>query len=137
MESRTIQITANDFKKLKEALQTAKYGEYHNSPYIHQLEGELDRAKVVTSQDIPADVITMNSKVLLTDLSSDEQMELTLVFPEDGVKERGRVSVLAPIGTAMIGYRAGDVFEWDTPDGKVQLRVEKILYQPEAAGIFD
>jgi len=59
-------------------------------------------------------------------------MELTLVFPPDRGKDAGAVSVLAPIGTAMIGYRVGDEFERDTPDGETRLRVEKILCQPEA-----
>ena len=67
----------------------------------------------------------MNSRVLLTDLADGEQIELTLAFPVDSGRGAGSVSVLAPIGTAMIGYQVGDEFEWDTPDGKTRLRVEK------------
>jgi regulator of nucleoside diphosphate kinase len=137
METRTIRITENDLKKLRDVIQEAKLGGYRSSSYIHELLGELKRAEVVKPRDIPADVITMNSKVLLTDIAAGEQLELTLVFPDDGAGVGGRVSILAPIGTAMIGYRVGDVFEWDTPGGKTSLRVEKILYQPEESGIFD
>ncbi len=137
MDTRKIQITQNDMKKLHEAIHEAKNSGYRSSIYIQNLEGELDRAVIVDPRAVPADVITMNSKVLLTDLVHNDQMELTLVFPEDSAKGGGRVSILAPIGTAMIGYRVGDVFEWDTPEGKTSLRVDKILYQPEADGVFD
>lgn len=137
METRTIHITNNDERKLREAISEAHKGSYRNSVYIQQLEGELDRAVIVSPRDIPADVITMNSRVQLTNLTDSDQMELTLVFPGDAGKGSDHVSILAPIGTAMIGYRVGDVFEWDTPDGKVRMRVEKILYQPEAGGVFD
>ncbi len=137
MENRMIQITENDLQKLREAIGDAKHGAYRKSVYIQHLEGELERAAIISARQIPADVITMNSRARLTDLSNGEQMELTLVFPEDTSKGMDHVSVLAPIGTAIIGYRVGDVIEWDTPDGKAKLRVEKIVYQPEADGVFD
>lgn len=137
METRTIRITENDERKLREAIREARKGEYRNSVYITRLEGELDRAVIVFSEQIPADVITMNSRVVLTDLAAGDRMELTLVFPEDAGKSTDSVSILAPIGTAMIGYRVGDVFEWDTPDGPTRLRVDEVLYQPEAGGVFD
>ena len=137
MEPRTIRITENDVRKLREALREAQKGAYRNSAYIQQLEGELDRAEIVKPAQIPADVITMNSRVVLVDLAESERMELTLVFPEDAGKSADSVSILAPIGTAMIGYREGDVFEWETPDGPVNLRVEKVVYQPEAGGVFN
>jgi regulator of nucleoside diphosphate kinase len=63
-------------------------------------------------------------------------MTYTLVFPEQADYEVRRISVLAPIGTAMLGQREGDEFEWVVPDGPVRLRVEKVIYQPEAAGHF-
>jgi regulator of nucleoside diphosphate kinase len=137
MEPRTIQITETDLKKLHEAMQSAKLGGYRGSPYLQQLAAELERARVVKPQEMPADVITMNSRVLLTDTEDGSRMELKLVYPQDSTTDENDISVLAPIGTAMIGYRVGDVIEWDTPGGKASLRVERILYQPEAAGVFD
>lgn len=137
MESKKIRVTENDYKKLREAIREAKNKAYRNSVYIQQLETELERAEIVPGERIPGDVVTMNSRVLLTDLAGGEPMELTLVFPADSGKDAGSISVLAPIGTAMIGYRVGDEFEWDTPEGKTRLRVEKILYQPEAEGKLD
>ena len=136
MKARKIRITDADLTKLREAIREARTGDYRSSIYLQHLASELDRAEIVTPKKIPADVITMNSKVVLTDLAEGDQMELTLVFPEDA-KGPDQVSVLAPIGTAMIGYQVGDIFEWETPDGKTSLRVDKILYQPEASGVYD
>jgi regulator of nucleoside diphosphate kinase len=101
------------------------------------LISELNRASVVPSREIPSSVITMNSRVTLLDLDTQEEETYTLVFPEDLEKTEGSVSVLAPIGTAMLGYKVGDVFEWEVPAGKRRLRVERIDYQPEASGDFD
>jgi len=137
MDARKIQITENDLKNLYEAIREAENSGYRSSIYLQQLKGELDRAEIVTPEEIPADVITMKSKVILTDLSDNSTMELTLTYPEEGAGGEGRVSILAPIGTAILGYRVGDVIEWDTPAGKTSLRVEKVLYQPEADGKYD
>ena len=83
MEHRAIHITENDLKNLREAIRKAWQGEYRNSPYIQYLEGELERAVVVPAREIPADVITMNSRVRVTDLADGEPMELWLVYPEE------------------------------------------------------
>jgi regulator of nucleoside diphosphate kinase len=98
------------------------------------LEKELSRAEVVAPKDVPADVVTMNSKVSLRDLDTGDEMDITLVFPKDADITQDKVSVLAPIGTAMLGYRVGDVVEWTVPDGVRRLHIEKVLYQPEASG---
>jgi regulator of nucleoside diphosphate kinase len=91
---------------------------------------------VVTPAGIPPDVITMNSRVCLQDMDSGEDLVYTLVFPGDADVESGKISVLAPIGTAMIGYRSGDRITWSVPGGVKKLKVKKILYQPESAGDF-
>ena len=136
MPNHKIYITAVDADKLRDLIWNAQSTDYRSSNYLKMLSQELDRAEVVQPRDIPADVITMNSQVSLVDLESGEQMEYTLVFPENADPIQGRISVLAPIGTAMLGYRVGDVFEWDTPDGMRKIRVDKIIYQPEASGDY-
>lgn len=136
MDREKIYITQNDLEALREAIYEAKNNGYRSSVYIKLLQEELDRATIVAPEEIPSDVITMNSSVLLTDLNDHEQMQLTLCFPQDASHE-GHVSVLAPIGTAMLGYRVGDTFEWDTPSGKAHLRVDKVLFQPEVTGNYD
>ena len=98
---------------------------------------EINRAIVVAPQDIPGDVVTMNSTVSLEDLDTREDELFTLVFPENADLSQGKLSVFAPIGTALLGYKVGDIFEWEVPDGKRRLLIKKILYQPEASGDYD
>jgi regulator of nucleoside diphosphate kinase len=137
MSERNIQITELDRKCLLDLIQDAQSGEYRKSVYLDSLRGELERAQVVSSRDIPSDVITMNSTVTLIDLDTNEEETYTLVYPEHADTAQAKVSILAPVGTAMLGYRVGDVFEWDVPAGKRRLKVKKIHYQPEASGDFD
>ena len=106
-------------------------------PSLSVLERELERAIVVKPQEISANVVTMNSRVEVCDLDSDERRCLTLVFPAQAGIEAGRVSALAPLGTALLGSREGNCVTWTTPRGQRRLRVERVLYQPEAAGRFD
>ncbi len=137
MSERIIQITELDRKRLIDLILEAQSGEYRKSIYLDQLRGELERAQIVAPQEIPGDVITMNSTVALTDLDTGEEETYTLVYPENADMTQGKVSILAPIGTAMLGYRVGDVFEWEVPAGKRRLKVTKIHYQPESSGNFD
>jgi len=137
MSNRTIFITEQDRSRLWQLITNAKYADYRGSKYVEALVGELERAVVVEPKNVPPDVITMNSRVQLVDLESGETMVYTLVFPQDADLAQGKISVLAPIGTAMLGYRFGDVFSWQVPSGERRIKVEAILYQPEAAGDYD
>lgn len=132
MTDRTIYITAFDAKRIRELLDKMT-----KQQHSRDLEMELDRAVLVQPKDVPADIITMNSTARLLDLDTKESEVYTLVFPEDANINEGKISVFAPIGTAMIGYRVGDTFVWKVPDGVRSLRVEEILYQPEASGNYD
>jgi len=123
MSAKPIRITEYDLERLKKLLFEAKYTEYRKSEYLEKLRLEINRAEVVSPQNIPGDVITMNSTVCLLDLDTGEEEIYTLVFPEDAELGQGKISVLAPIGTAMLGYEVGDVFEWEVPAGKRKLRV--------------
>lgn len=137
MSDKNIRITEVDRQRLIDLIVNAQSGEYRGSVYLEKLRGELDRAQILTSQEIPGEVITMNSKVVLLDLDNKEEETYTLVYPEHANSAEGKISILAPIGTAMLGYQVGDVFEWEVPAGKRRLRIEKILYQPEAAGDYE
>lgn len=101
------------------------------------LERELGRAVVVPPDQVPKSVVTMNSRVIVLDLDTQERRELTLVFPAMANIDAGSVSVLAPLGTALLGSREGSELSWRTPRGERHLRVERVLYQPEADGRFD
>ena len=132
-----INITMADHERLTKLIEIAREREsVGNHEYLDRLEEELDRAEVVQQQDIPADVITMRSTVRLKDLDTSEEMIYRLVFPTEANYEEGNISVLAPIGTAMLGYRRDDVIEWEVPSGVRRLRVEEVLYQPESRGEF-
>jgi regulator of nucleoside diphosphate kinase len=132
MNTRAIYITEADLKRLLPLVEGIK----NSRDDLHTLQAELGNAQVVPPAAIPPDVITMNSKARLRDLDTGEEMTFTLVFPGNASIEEDRISVVAPIGTAMLGQRVGDEFEWQVPAGSVRLRVEEVLYQPEAAGHY-
>jgi regulator of nucleoside diphosphate kinase len=133
---RSIFVTEFDLERLTKLLDDRKRLDHHERKDLKDLEAELKRASIVASQDVPRDVITMNSRVHLKDLDTGEDDTYTLVFPDDADIDRKRISILAPIGTAMLGYRVGDTFEWPVPDGTRRLVVTGIVYQPEAAGDY-
>lgn len=130
-------ITKPDYERLTKLIEIARQREGEaNREYLDRLEEELDRAQMVQQQDVPADVITMRSTVRLKDLVSGEEMIYGLVFPTEANYDDGKISVLAPIGTAMLGYRRGDVIEWKVPSGVRRLKVEEVIYQPESKGEY-
>ena len=115
MRKRAIYITNYDMERLRKLLEGARRWSQRDRKYLEKLEEELDRAKVVASVDVPGDVVTMNSQISVRDLDAnkDKDTVMRLVFPADADYERGRISILAPIGTALIGYRVGDTVEWN------------------------
>ncbi|ODU23764.1 MAG: transcription elongation factor GreAB [Verrucomicrobia bacterium SCN 57-15] len=131
--NRTIYITKADMTRLRSLIESMK----SSREDLKTLRAELDQAQVVTAEELPEDVISMNSKASLRDLETDELMVYTLVFPAKANIDEGMISVLAPIGTAMLGRKVGDEFAWQIPAGTVRLKVENVLYQPEAAGHFN
>ena len=136
MTNKKIYITDNDVRRLRELIIVAREFGHEEEKYLHELEKELDRGKIVKSKEIPSDVITMNSEVHLRDIKNKEEVVYKLVFPQDADASLGKISILAPIGTALLGYCVGDVVEWQVPAGLIKLKIEKILYQPEAAGDY-
>ena len=137
MEDRIIFITEYDLGRLRALILEARRAERRRNPALDSLATELTRARVVAPAAVPADVITMNSRLELVDLDSHEEVVYTLVFPQDADMARSKISVLAPIGTAMLGFRVGSTFTWQVPDGVRRLQVKRVLYQPEAAGNFE
>jgi regulator of nucleoside diphosphate kinase len=132
MLTRTIYITKADMKRLRSLIQSIK----NSRDDLSMLQQELERACVVAAEELPPDVVTMNSKVCVREMTTNEKTTYTLVFPDQANVEQDKISVIAPIGTAMLGQRVGDEFRWQVPAGSVHLRVEEVLYQPEAAGHF-
>jgi regulator of nucleoside diphosphate kinase len=132
LKNRNIIITAADHAELDNVITfTGKVSERARAE-LHALEGELRRAEIVTPEAISSDVITMNSRAELVDLETNEVMQFTLVLPRDAKIDEGKISVLAPLGTAMLGYRVGDEFEWHVPYGVRRLKVTNVYFQPQA-----
>jgi regulator of nucleoside diphosphate kinase len=109
---------------------------YRDRGDIEDLEAELQEGTLVDSKNVPPAVVTMNSRVELIDVDEKVPMIFTLTFPRDADLERGKLSVLSPVGTAILGHSEGDVIEWRVPVRIRRFRLEKVLYQPEAAEDF-
>lgn len=131
-----IYITSADQERLKTILMSPSIQSGLNREHLAGLQSELDRAVIVEPKDIPPDVVTMNSHFRVRDMKTGEVLEYTLVFPHEADITQNKLSVLAPIGMGLLGYKAGDVFEWSVPSGKRVLKVEEVLYQPEASGDY-
>jgi regulator of nucleoside diphosphate kinase len=99
------------------------------------LQAELDRADVVEPRDVPPSIVTMNSTVRFAIEPSGEEFCLTLVYPKDATGDADRISVLAPVGSALLGLATGDQIEWPAPGGGlIKVRIVEVVYQPERAG---
>ena len=132
MTREQILITGEDKRRLQRIL--PRIGtEYADREDLILLAEELERAMEVEPAAIPPDVITLNSKVRVTDLENDATSDYTLVLPGEANYDAGRISVLAPLGTALLGYRVGDEIEWEVPRGVRRIRIDAVLYQPEAS----
>ena len=103
--------------------------------HVVDLEHEIERAIVVDARQVARNVVTMNSRALLH--LDDEKVEVALVYPQDADDSAGKLSVYSDIGTAILGYKEGDAFDWRIPNRTRRISIEKVLYQPEAAGDFD
>ena len=132
-----IYVTNQDKQRLEDLLMEVEASDPRKHGDLKALTEELHRAVIVDPKDVFNDVVTMNSRAEMHDLESGESVAFTLVFPSEANIDEEKISVLAPIGAGMLGYRVGDEFEWNVPDGLRRMKVMKIDYQPEAAGHFD
>lgn len=127
-----IYISRDDSTKLRLLLATTLRS--NASAALKNLREELDRAVVIDPAAFPADVVTMNATVEFEDLGTNEIEEYTITFPESADVERKRISILTPIGTALLGYRVGDIINWPTPGGIRELKVRRVTApSPESA----
>jgi regulator of nucleoside diphosphate kinase len=127
MRSSKITISTADYSRLLALIDSARLDRRVPAQYLDQLEGELYRARVVEPSEMPTDVVTMNATVWFRDLDVDEVEKYTLVYPPDADVVQDRISVLAPIGTALLGYRVGDIVQWRVPSGKRRFEIVEVL----------
>jgi len=130
----TVQLTYPDFDRLNYLVESVMFSSGTRASAVAGLMRNLTLATKVDSKEIPPDVVTMNSKILVYDLIDDEQREMKVVYPESSNPATNSYSVLAPVGQAVLGRSVGDVVEYSTPAGIGRLRIDAMVYQPEAAG---
>ena len=121
-------------ESLRRALRTV--GDPYES-YLRALEDKLSRTSALPQDDVDAETVTMNSRVLLWDPDGGKAQVLTLVYEADADPYGQNVSVLTALGASLLGSQVGDVIEWQTRRGPRRLQIERILFQPEAAGVLD
>jgi len=134
MKRNSIIVTQLDYRQLKQLANTGDNRNKSSTINLHRLLMEIDRAKKVKPNRVDPDVVTMNTVLEFTDIDSNTSRQLKLVYPQQADISKGYVSVLAPIGTALLGYRKGDIVEWEVPSGKKRFLIKEIIYQPEANG---
>lgn len=131
MSSPSIIVTQQDLERLHQLIHDG------NAPALAELEAELSRAEVVASEAIPSDVVTMNSDVTFIDVATGNERTVRLVYPGQADADKGWISILAPIGIALLGLRKGQEIDWSTPGGQRRIRVHELHYQPERSGHFN
>lgn len=137
-QEQTLYITETDRERLGNLIELVRsQDDRQNIGYVNRLEEELKFAEIVPSEDIPADVVTMRSKIKLQDLETQEELTYSIVFPSEANFDEGKISILAPLATALLGYKRGDTVEFQAPSRLRRLKIEEVLYQPEAAGDYN
>jgi regulator of nucleoside diphosphate kinase len=136
LKDNAIVITQFDHRRLEALMAVMRNRSRHDAAYLSELEEELERARVVEPHEVPADIVTMNSRVLLTDLDTGERLDVTLVFPGVSNAHESRISVLAPMGLTLLGGREGEELRWPASKRVRRVRIERVMYQPEAAGNY-
>jgi len=134
MPKRRTIITSVDKDRLQAIINSPSVQAGKNRKVLAALRAELERATVVEPGQVLPDVITMNSRVKVRDMDSGKVTEYMLVYPHSADSSHDMISILAPIGTALLGYRMGDIIKWKDRGGIRTFKVESVIYQPEAAG---
>lgn len=130
-------ITSSDYSRIHKSIDIAKRQKSISINEAENLRNELQSALVVDPQEVPGDVVTMNSIVKISFPDTNKSTQLRIVYPGSANIKESRLSIFSPVATALIGCKAGDEIEWIVPSGLTRIRIDEILYQPEAAGDFD
>jgi regulator of nucleoside diphosphate kinase len=124
-----IKVTDIDLERLQKYMNA--------SGVLPTLEEELARAEIVAAENVPPTLVTMNSRVVFEDLQTHRRREVTVVYPQDADIDHGRISVMSPVGAALLGLSVGQEIDWSLPSGRTaRFRIAEIPYQPEASGDF-
>ena len=134
MTSHEIYVTRKDTCRLGKMLADVNNREKEIQS-VSRLEKELSRAVIVNSERISDKVVTMNSKAVIA--VEEDEFEISLVYPWEADPKKEKISVLSPVGTAILGYKEGDCIQWEIPSGPAVIRIKKMIYQPEKEGIYE
>ena len=129
-------INKLDYARIKQWIINAKQSKSVSDSEAEKLRIELENAKIIEPEKIPSNVVTMNSIVKLTFLNNLKQVCFQLVYPNEANLKENKISIFSPVATALIGYSVGDIIEWIVPSGLTKIKIEEIIYQPEAAGNY-
>ncbi len=125
-----------DYQRIQDCINKARSSSKTGMVDVQKLAGELKSATIVEPKDMPADVVTMNSEVKISFLNNNNSVKFKIVYPEEANMRENRISIFSPIATALLGYRTGMEVEWMVPAGLTKIRIDEIIYQPEAAGDY-
>ncbi|MEN9447335.1 MAG: transcription elongation factor [Bacteroidota bacterium] len=129
-------INKLDYARIKRSIEDARQFRAINAAESEKLMKELDSAEIVAPEAIPSNVVTMNSIVKLTFLNNNKPIQFQIVYPDKANMKENKISIFSPIATALIGYKVGDEIDWMVPAGMTHIRIDEIVYQPEASGDF-
>ena len=115
---------------LEESLDHAEISLFEDSAFSHAT------SFIVEPQDVPVDIVTMNSIVKVSFLNTEKEIQFQIVYPDQANFKENKISIFSPVATALIGYKESDEIEWMVPSGMTKIRIDKIIYQPEAAGDY-
>jgi len=133
VRAKNIVITEADYARLRRLVESSRMFRQRDAKHLEDLEQELERAAVMKAGEVSSDVVTMNSRVRVKDLNNGRVTTYQIVFPGEADIAKNRISVLAPIGTGLLGYSAGTTIEWQVPSGMRRFRILEVEYQPQVA----
>lgn len=125
-----------DYHRIKKSISDAKQFNSINASEADILLAELNSAQIVEPEEIPSNVVTMNSIVKISFLNDNKQIQFQIVYPEQAHLKERKISIFSPIATALIGYKVNDEIDWLVPAGLTRIKIDEIIYQPEASGHF-
>lgn len=130
-------INRLDYARIKKCINDARQFKSITESELQKLVNELESAEIMEPEAIPANVVTMNSIVRLSFSNNNKQVQFQIVYPDQANFRENKISIFSPIATALIGYKVGDEIEWIVPAGLTKMKIEEIIYQPEAAGDYN
>ena len=137
MASKTRTFNSYDVDRIRGLLDLAGPSDAVKAPAVLQLREDVSGSSIVSPREVPPDVVTMNTQLLVDGYSNDGPVVVTLVFPRAADMSQRRVSLFSPLGAALLGRRRGETVRYNAPGGEIEIRILEIVYQPEADGRYD